>query len=862
MNEMAGGAPARDGKCDTHELFGVRTNLADTILALAVLRRLSHPSNIDYLAVLRLLSMTERAAAFEMRLPETAIRHQLEAPVVLPRCFFRHDPCKGRTPEGPFPYLDELHHETERGPRPSKGCMDNGACSCKVNDECVDQRRCCATIRPYVVDLMIVRDQTRCYRAGDLSFVKNVLAGETLSTKHRRLERTEEVVESETERTRNTERDLQIDDKSALHKEISETIKTDLSLDAGVTFNASWGSEASGKYTLTSNANVSYGRSKEEANKETRDYSRDVIDRSVTKLEEKVRTLVRTTRTVETEETNEHVFANGNGPNISGQYLYVDKVSRAQVFNYGRKAVLDFQLPEPAALYNKLLAGTFEKTAPTPPAKLTVTAESITPENYKQLAAQFGLTDVPAPPPFRKTIDVALEGEPGDPKGKNKKSGSHTYSFNCMIPNDYSGVSMSVNNVRLNYNEGGGVSISATLGPAGNYVYHQDGGASAFTSPLPGIEGSNTITVHTWDVTNFTWILTVTCDLKEEAKAEWQNEVFSKINEVAGREQEKYEKALEKYLAEKKEFDEREAALKMERNNRNPFINRETERTELKRLAISYISCQFFDEFDAMKNRVKPCGYPQMDIAEAEEEGLFVQFFEHAFDWPLMTWVFYPYFWGRKCTWPDKLKEESNDLIFRKFLSAGSARVLIPIRDGFFDYVQYFLATGEIWGSNGIPPVPGDPHYVSMAQEIREQKNNYYADREGRLDVTNGSDVVTLNESDWYWMYDNPFVQPPVVAGVDPLKVEADIDREIIIDCVVYRIVSIEPNPNVSTHTSWLITLDRGYEGKTAQKLLWSTGATYVGAPWEFLTPTTLTFLRDKSPCLPCYPLKECKEEE
>ena len=165
-------------------------------------------------------------------------------------------------------------------------------------------------------------------------------------------------------------------------------------------------------------------------------------------------------------------------------------------------------------------------------------------------------------------------------------------------------------------------------------------------------------------------------------------------------------------------------------------------------MAISYFSCQFFNQFDAMKNRVKPCGYPEMDIAEAEEEGRFIRFFEQAFNWNLMTYIFYPYFWGRKCTWPDKLKEESNDLIFRQFLSAGSARVVVPIRDGFYDQVQWFLTTGEIWGSNGTIPVPGDPHFVSLAQEIKEQKGNYYADREGTLDVTNGSDVVTLNGSD------------------------------------------------------------------------------------------------------------------
>lgn len=839
--------------------FAARTNVADTILALAHLKRLSLRSNIDYQSVLRVMTFVEHAAALEMRLPESTIKKHFETPVLLPSCFFRLDACKGAGLEVPFPFLQDLGVGSSERRASRNGCTSDGNCTCKVNDECIEQSYCCASITPYVVDLMIVRDSTKCYQAGDLSFIKNVLAGETLSTKHRRLDKTEEISESEEERSRYSERDLQIDDKSALHSEINSTVNTDLSIDAGVTANASWGK---GTYSLTTTSNFSFDKSKETSNKETRDYSKDVMDRAISKLEEKVRTSVKTTRLIETEETNEHGFSNVEGPNVSGQYLYVNKLSRAQVYNYGKKAVVDIYLPEPASLFIKLLEGKFDGVEPAAPKKIDITAEQITPDNYSALATQYGLKDVPNPQAFHTKIEVNLEGTPGDPKGIKKKSGSWTSGFDCVIPADYVGVSMAVNSIRLNYNDGGGVSISATLGPNGDSVWHRDYDKQhKYTSSLPSIEGNHTITVHTWDVTNFTWILTIECELKAEAKAQWQKEVFAKIEQVIERETEKYQKEMEKYLDAKEAFEEKEAALKMERYNRNPFINRETERTELKRMAISYISCQFYDQFDAMKNRVKPCGFPEMDIQDAEEEGRIIQFFEQAFNWNLMTYIFYRYFWGRKCTWADKLKVESNDLIFQQFLAAGSARVLVPIRDGFFDLVQYFLATGEIWGSGGIPPLPNDPHYVSMAQEIKEQKGNYYADREGSIAVTNGSNIVTLSDTDWYWTYADLLATPPVLAGVNMLNVGADIDREIIIDCKIYRIVDIQPNPAVATPTSWLITLERNYEGDTSQKLKWSTGALFVGAPWEFVTPTTLTFLRDKSACLPCYPLKECKED-
>jgi hypothetical protein len=59
---------------------------------------------------------------------------------------------------------------------------------------------------------------------------------------------------------------------------------------------------------------------------------------------------------------------------------------------------------------------------------------------------------------------------------------------------------------------------------------------------------------------------------------------------------------------------------------------------------------------------------------------------------------------------------------------------------------------------------------------------------------------------------------------------------------------------------SWKITLDRPYEGDDANNLHWSTGALFVGAPWEFSVPTRLVWLREKGRCLPCYPI-ECEEE-
>ena len=68
-------------------------------------------------------------------------------------------------------------------------------------------------------------------------------------------------------------------------------------------------------------------------------------------------------------------------------------------------------------------------------------------------------------------------------------------------------------------------------------------------------------------------------------------------------------------------------------------------------------------------------GYPEFDVAEATAEGQVVRFFEQAFEWNNLTYLFYPYFWGRKSRWLDVFPLDDPDPQFRDFLRAGSARV-------------------------------------------------------------------------------------------------------------------------------------------------------------------------------------------
>lgn len=836
------------------------TALADTILALAYLKNLSHPQNIDYLSAFKVLVLVGKFMDHEFEHRSINAKRFIESRVLLPPCFFRIDPCDAVKNDLPFPFLEKPRESSLDGTQ-AKGCMHKD-CGCKPNDECVEQNKCCAKPRIDIIDLMVINHRTRCYRAGDLSYIKNVLEGEMLSTKHRSLNRIEEEFSTESEIRQFEERYLQTEDKSAVGREVEEVMKQDKAIQAGLTTNSSFGVSIKEIYSLSfgtnSTTNLSSSQSKAITNKATQNYSKDVINRATKQIEQKVRKFSSTKTLSEREETNEHSFSNVSGANINGQYLYVDKISEGQVFNYGKVGAIPIILPEPASLYKSLFVKKFEGIEPKKPADIKINATDIHENNLEELIKQYGLGEIDSPPAeyvnvtavFRKNTPVddhrkngvwqsLGSGTDDGPKQVDIPSGYYSQYMQANL--DGSSVHLSLHNTNCN--------ITFTLG--GRQLRYGDVPTQNPES-LPMLEGSQSISVFYSQVKNYGVQVTVRCKRKDETYLNWQTYVYELIKGKYDKEMAEYQKAYSEYMAAKNEFDAEQAILSRERNNQHPFILRQIERQELKRMAITYISCQFFDQFDAMKSRVEPCGFPEMNIREAEKEGRIVQFFEQAFEWELMTYIFYPYFWGRKCTWQEKLKEESSDLIFQRFLEAGSCHVLVPIRAGWIDYIQYFLATGEIWNGNTIPPLPMDLHYVSIAQELREEFQNFNADRDGTIDTTNGSPIVILNNSDHYWN--------TALAALDTLAINADLDRVIVIDCQEYRIVDIQENLAVTNHTSWEITLERNYEGATATNLKWSTGAVFVGAPWEFVTPTTLTFLREKSTCLPCYPLTTCIE--
>jgi hypothetical protein len=47
------------------------------------------------------------------------------------------------------------------------------------------------------------------------------------------------------------------------------------------------------------------------------------------------------------------------------------------------------------------------------------------------------------------------------------------------------------------------------------------------------------------------------------------------------------------------------------------------------------------------------------------------------------------------------------------------ARIIVTVKPGFEDAVQFFLSTGKIWNGGEVPMI-GDPMYMSIVDEMRQ----------------------------------------------------------------------------------------------------------------------------------------------
>jgi len=664
-----------------------------------------------------------------------------------------------------------------------------------------------------VADLMIVEQELRRYELGEIAHIENVLKSEISDRTFRTMTTTERSTLTETEVTDEKTKDLTSTERFELQIESEKVVNENTSIEAGLTINASYGPSVD----ATSNFNYTNSSAKQESNRASATFARETTTRATSKIQKRTleRQFVKTVN--EIEEINKHGFDNKDGTeNISGVYRFVDKIYYAQIINYGKRLMLEFVVPEPAAFLRyamtKQPSEGVTQIKPEPPGYckdnnfVALQPQHIDRENYLYWASRYLAEDI-EPPPSEMLVISGQKTKNEISKAGETKVKLDAESFEIPIADGYLPHCAYINNYAV------GQAVEDKL-----VVQIQD---QQFDQPVntptedgfvplsPTPTSKIWITISSYGLHTYEVLVTVFCTLSLEKFQQWQIKTYNSIMNAYNDQKSRYDNAVETA---------RIRAGDYQISGTNPLMNRECEKTELKKGCISLLTAQNFETFDAMKRNVAPHGYPEIAFADAQAEGRYIQFFENAFEWRNMTYIFYPYFWGKKDDWPIISQISDNDPLYTRFLQAGAARVQVPVRPGFEVSLCHYLSGCGIWYGEGtlVNSEDGqvDPLYLAVLDELKEQLGNQNIDGKGRLTVKKGETKVK---------------------GIETEFTQDDENKRIIIKGKTYLINEVA--------SSTEIRLTEKFIDADESDVRYSMGPKLVGEPWEVKLPTNLVMI-------------------
>ena len=583
-----------------------------------------------------------------------------------------------------------------------------------------------------VGDLLMVKQTLKAYELAEFAHVENVLAGEERLREHRRLNIREEIVSTEEERETEKERNLQSTERNEMQTEAEKTVKSQFELDAGLQVSGSYGPAVS----FSASLNTGFSTSAEETTRKAVSYSREVTEKTSERVRERVKNETRRRMLEQVEELNRHGIVNQPATNghIRGIYRWMNKVYDAQVFNYGKRMMLEFVVPEPAAyfIYALIENPPRDETMIKPDLPMyggaSLKPSHLTRSNYLDFVAKYQVRNAPPPPPeFQHVVafDKQDRVEDGSTFGRATKLDvpAGYEAFAATVMTDYTFTEDEGHTFRVMV---GGTSFDRTPYWGASY--------KTLSTRLKEVG----IAYHLWHAWSFAVAVEVHCRLAADGLAKWQQQAFDSI--------------MEAYLQQKAVYEEKLAARDIQQGikilGRNPLENRRIEREELKKLVLMML----MRTNSISRNSMQPTIEPNIDIQRACINGSWIRFFENAFEWNNLLYVLYSYFWGRKARWITALHFTDPDPDFAAFLKAGAARVQVPVRPGFEKAVAHFCQFGEIWEGND-PPLRDDALYVPIVEEIAESLGKLdegvpYPEGSGPWEVRMPTSLVLLQNLD------------------------------------------------------------------------------------------------------------------
>lgn len=569
-----------------------------------------------------------------------------------------------------------------------------------------------------IADYKKVVAEVCCYEPGEVAHIENVMASELRSKVSTKTYKSEVTDFDSTEIEKEEMTDVVSTQRFEMQTEVSKLLAQQKQLSAYADVHTSWGN-------TTLDAGVAYASNtaKEESNRQAVNQAKELTQRAVERIVSKVRNEKTVKITNEYIEENTHAFDNrGNTEHISGVFRFINAVYKNQIYNYGKRLMYEFVVPEPSKLHrlamqvvnNNENAVVLDK--PIDPAALGITDfTKITSTNYQNLAAKYN-ADVEVYPQMQMYLNKTVS---------EIELGNHEIiegSSEIQIPEGYQPVSAKLK-FAAKWDRDGGQSHSANIA-FGNYALFGQGLHSDIKEinltgyqleyPLESFMDKVSFSYGLANYHSCNISLSIKIQIKDDKLQSWKKSVYNAI--IKG-----YQEQLALYNEKLSEAKTNGSQML----DSNPLFYRQIEQMVLRKNCISYL----LDNSAGSARRFGRKMYTGDSIInhqvtanqEMDDYGSFAKFMEQAFEWNIMSYNFYPYYWGNDGEWSKLYQYETNDPIFRSFMQAGMARVVVTVKPGFEDAVMHYMTTGQIW-NGGQTPILGDPLYLSIVDELKEQE--------------------------------------------------------------------------------------------------------------------------------------------
>lgn len=572
-----------------------------------------------------------------------------------------------------------------------------------------------------VADFRKVEQEVCCYVPGEVSHIENILAREYKERATRNLTSVETTSETTSEKEIENLTDTTTTERNELSSEVSTVLNEDQSQAYGASAGVSGSYGKSMKFSADAYADFANSSSSSQSNSVAQTYAQEVTDRALERIVQKT-TKKRTSRILkEFEENNKHGFDNREGDqHVSGVYRWIDIIYKNKLVNYGKRLMYEFMVPEPSRFFKEAVIKGGEESdqiftleEPVHPSDLNGSLaingpDDITKYNYQRIAGIYN-AEITAMP--EETIAIGkgfsmsggvehiFQNDSADidiPEGYVAKR-AKAYMSGMQWPPNGKGIAIGVGDVKFRIGQ---------FNYTREHEFPYETFDMPFTKKLPmSVYYCN---YHTANVN-----ISAELELTDEGLAKWQNETFNAIMNA-------YNDRLQEY---------KEAKLaagigingETERMRFNPLFNRALEKRELKRICIEMLARPYGNPLDKNNYTEDANNLPLVaQNAEFENHAAHVKFFEQAFDWEIMAYLFYPYYWADRKDWKDLYQQtDAADPIFQAFLQSGMARTVVPVRPGFEDAVAYYMETGDIWNGGDLVVDHEDDLYVSIAEEMQ-----------------------------------------------------------------------------------------------------------------------------------------------